>query len=255
MTSLVLDTTLAALTGLCLGSFLNVVAYRLPAGISLATPPSACPGCGVAIRPYDNVPVLSWLVLGGHCRSCERSISPRYPLTEAVTGALFAAVVIAHGASASVWLDLIFVAGLIAITRIDLEHGIIPDRILAPMAAAALVLTAIFEPHQLPARLIAAAAAGGVFALIVLVYPKGMGMGDAKLLGVMGLVLGRSVAPALLIALVVGTLVGAVVMAKRGVADGRRTKVPFGPFLALGGVVALFAGPALVNVYLHGAGL
>jgi leader peptidase (prepilin peptidase)/N-methyltransferase len=255
MTSLVLDTTLAALTGLCLGSFLNVVAYRLPAGISLATPPSACPGCGVAIRPYDNVPVLSWLVLGGHCRSCESSISPRYPLTEAATGGLFAAVVIAHGASASVWLDLIFVAGLIAITRIDLEHGIIPDRILAPMAVAALVLTAIFQPHQLAERLIAAAAAGGVFALIVLVYPKGMGMGDAKLLGVMGLVLGRSVAPALLIALVVGTLVGAVVMVKRGVADGRRTKVPFGPFLALGGVVALFAGPALVNVYLHGFGL
>jgi leader peptidase (prepilin peptidase)/N-methyltransferase len=255
MTSLALDITLSAVCGVCLGSFLNVVAYRLPAGMSLSSPPSACPGCGVAIRPYDNVPVLSWLILGGHCRSCERSISPRYPLTELATGALFVAVVIAHGASASVWLDLVFVAGLVAITRIDLEHGIIPNRILAPMAVAALVLTAIFEPHQLPARLIAAAAAGGAFALIVLVYPKGMGMGDAKLLGVMGLVLGRSVAPALLIALVVGTLVGTVVMAKRGVADGRRTKVPFGPFLALGGVVALFVGPALVNAYLHGFGL
>jgi leader peptidase (prepilin peptidase)/N-methyltransferase len=255
MTSLALDITLAAITGLCLGSFLNVVAYRLPAGMSLATPPSACPGCGVAIRPYDNVPVLSWLVLGGHCRSCETSISPRYPLTEAITGALFAAVVIAHGASSSVWLDLIFIAGLVAITRIDLEHGIIPNRILAPMAAAALVLTAVFEPHQLPEHLIAGAAAGGVFALIVLMYPKGMGMGDAKLLAVMGLVLGRSVAPALLIALVVGTLVGALVMAKRGVTQGRRTTIPFGPFLALGGVVGVFAGPALVNVYLHGVGL
>jgi leader peptidase (prepilin peptidase)/N-methyltransferase len=255
MTSLALDITLAALTGLCLGSFLNVVAYRLPAGMSLSTPPSACPGCGVAIRPYDNVPVLSWLILGGHCRACESSISPRYPLTEAATGGLFAAVVIAHGASASVWLDLMFVAGLVAITRIDLEHGIIPNRIVAPMALAALVLTAIFEPHQLPERLIAAAAAGGVFALIVLLYPRGMGMGDAKLIGVMGLVLGRSVAPALLIALVAGTLVGAIVMARRGVAEGRRTKVAFGPFLALGGVVALFAGPALVNAYLHGFGL
>ncbi len=122
MPALALDITLAAVTGLCLGSFLNVVAYRLPAGMLVLTPPSACPGCGVAIRPYDNVPVLSWLMLGGHCRSCETSISPRYPLTEAVTGALFAAVVIAHGASASVWLDLIFVAALVAITRIDLEH-------------------------------------------------------------------------------------------------------------------------------------
>jgi leader peptidase (prepilin peptidase)/N-methyltransferase len=255
MPALALDITLASLTGLCLGSFLNVVAYRLPSGMSLVTPPSACPGCGAAIRPYDNVPVLSWLMLGGHCRSCESSISPRYPLTEAATGALFAAVVIAHGATRSVWLDLIFVAALVAITRIDLEHRIIPDRILAPLAVAALVLTAIFEPHQLPERLIAATAAGGVLFLVVLAYPKGMGMGDVKLLAVMGLVLGRSVAPALLVALVAGTLVGVVVMAKRGVSEGRRTAIPFGPFLALGGVVGLFAGPAIVNVYLHGAGL
>jgi leader peptidase (prepilin peptidase)/N-methyltransferase len=252
---LAFDITLAAVGGLCLGSFLNVVAYRLPAGMSLLTPPSTCPGCGVAIRPYDNVPVLSWLMLGGHCRSCERAISPRYPLTEATTGALFAAVVVAHGSSPSVWLDLIFVAVLVAITRIDLEQRIIPNRILAPLAVAALVLTAIFEPHQLPERLIAAGVAGGVLFLIVLAYPKGMGMGDAKLLAVMGLVLGRSVAVALLVALLAGTLVGVVIMSKRGVAQGRRTTVPFGPFLALGGVAGLFAGPALVNAYLHGVGL
>jgi leader peptidase (prepilin peptidase) / N-methyltransferase len=255
MPALALDITLAALTGLCLGSFLNVVAYRLPAGMSLSTPPSACPGCGTAIRPYDNVPVLSWLMLGGHCRSCETSISPRYPLTEAVTAALFAAVVIDRGASSSVWLDLIFVTALVAITRIDLEHRIIPDRILVPLAVAALVLTAVFEPHQLPERLIAAGAAGGVLFLVALAAPKGMGMGDAKLLAVMGLVLGSSVAPALFIALVAGTLVGVVIMAQRGVAEGRRELIPFGPFLALGGVVAMFAGPALINVYLHGVGL
>jgi leader peptidase (prepilin peptidase)/N-methyltransferase len=253
--SLALDITLAAVGGLCLGSFLNVVAYRLPAGVSLLTPPSACPGCGATIRPYDNVPVLSWLMLGGRCRSCETSISPRYPLTEAITGALFAAVVIAHGSSPSVWLDLLFVAALVAITRIDLEQRIIPNRILAPLAVAALVLTAVFEPHQLPERLIAATAAGGVLFLIVLAYPKGMGMGDAKLLVVMGLVLGRSVAPALLVALIAGTLVGVVIMSKRGVSQGRRTTIPFGPFLALGGVVGVFAGPALVNAYLHGVGL
>jgi leader peptidase (prepilin peptidase)/N-methyltransferase len=255
MPALALDITLAAMAGLCLGSFLNVVAYRLPAGMSLATPPSACPGCGVAIRPYDNVPVLSWLMLRGHCRSCQTSISLRYPLTEAATGALFAAVVIAHGASSSVWLDLVFAAALVAITRIDLEHRIIPNRILAPLAVAALVLTAVFDPHQLPERLIAAAAAGGVLFAVVLAYPAGMGMGDAKLLAVMGLVLGRSVAPALLVALIAGTLVGVVVMTKRGVAKGRRTTIPFGPFLALGGLVGVFAGPALVNAYLHGVGL
>jgi leader peptidase (prepilin peptidase) / N-methyltransferase len=255
MRSLAFDITLAAVSGLCLGSFLNVLAYRLPAGMSLVAPRSACPGCGAAIRPYDNVPVLSWLMLRGHCRACEGPISPRYPLTEALTGALFAAVVIARGASRGVWLDLIFVAGLVAITRIDLEHRVIPNRITAALAVAALVLTALFEPHQLPQRLIAAAAAGGVLFIIALLFPAGMGMGDAKLVAVMGLVLGRAVAPALLIALVAGSVVGIGIMARAGVMKGRRTAVPFGPFLALGGVVAVFAGPAMVNVYLHGVGL
>ena len=255
MSPLAFDITLAAIGGLCLGSFLNVVAYRLPAGLSLVTPASACPGCGTSIRPYDNLPVVSWLALGGHCRACDTSISPRYPLTEALTGALFAAVVIAKGASAGIWLDLIFVAGLVAITRIDLEHRIIPNRIVAPLALAAVMLTGVFEPHLLPERLIAGAAAGGFLLAAVLAYPAGMGMGDVKLAAVMGLVLGRAVAPAMFIALIAGTIVGMGVLARKGVRDGRRTKVPFGPFLALGSVVALFAGDALVNVYLHGVGL
>jgi leader peptidase (prepilin peptidase) / N-methyltransferase len=255
MPSLAFDITLAAVSGLCLGSFLNVVAYRLPAGISLVTPPSACPGCGAGIRPYDNVPVVSWLILGGHCRACDSSISPRYPLTEALTGALFAAVVIARGASRTIWLDLIFVAALVAITRIDLEHRIIPNRIVGPLAVAALVLTAVFEPHQLPERLIAGAAAGGFLLAAALAYPGGMGMGDVKLAAVMGLVLGRAVAPALLVALLAGTLAGIAVMARHGVKQGRSTKIPFGPFLALGGIVGLFAGRALVGAYVHGFGL
>ena len=159
MPSIAFDISLAAIGGLCLGSFLNVVAYRLPAGMSLVAPASACPGCGGEIRLYDNVPVVSWLVLGGHCRACKASISPRYPLTEAVTGGLFASVVLVRGASQSIWLDLIFIAALVAITRIDLEHRIIPNRILAPVAVAAVVLTAVFEPHQLSERLIAGATA------------------------------------------------------------------------------------------------
>jgi leader peptidase (prepilin peptidase) / N-methyltransferase len=255
MPTIALTITLAALSGLCLGSFLNVVAHRLPAGISLVTPPSACPGCGVAIAPYDNVPVLSWLILGGHCRSCDNSISPRYPLTEAFTGALFAAVVIARGANRTTWLALIFVAALVAITRIDLEHRIIPDRITASLAVAALVLTALFEPHELPQRLIAGAAAGGFLFAAVLAYPGGMGMGDVKLAAVMGLVLGRAVAPALAVALITGTLAGIVVMVRRGVKQGRRTAIPFGPFLALGGIVGLFAGNSLVDAYLRGFGI
>ncbi len=255
MPSLALDITLAAVSGLCLGSFLNVVAYRVPAGISVVAPRSTCPGCGTAIRPYDNVPVLSWLMLRGHCRSCHSAISPRYPLTEALTGALFAAVVIAKGAGRGVWLDLIFVAALVAITRIDLEHRVIPNRITAPLAVVAVTLTALLEPHQLTGRLLAGAIAGGVFCAIVFAYPAGMGMGDAKLVAVMGLVLGTAVAPALLIALLSGSVVGIGVMARRGVGEGRRTAIPFGPFLALGGVVALFAGPAIVHAYLHGVGL
>jgi leader peptidase (prepilin peptidase)/N-methyltransferase len=255
MSSLPFDISFAAVIGLCLGSFLNVVAYRLPAGLSLVTPGSACPGCGTAIRPYDNVPVVSWLALGGHCRACDTTISPRYPLTEALTGGLFAAVVIARSASRGIWLDLIFVAALVAITQIDLEHRIIPNRILAPLALAAVALTAVFAPDLLPERLIAGAAAGGFLLIAVLAYPAGMGMGDVKLAAVMGLVLGRSVAPAMLIALLTATVVGVVVIARRGVTEGRKTAIPFGPFLALGSVVALFVGPALVNLYLHGVGL
>jgi leader peptidase (prepilin peptidase) / N-methyltransferase len=255
MPSLTFDIALAALVGLCLGSFLNVVAYRLPVGLSLVAPGSACPGCRTAIRPYDNVPVVSWLLLGGHCRACDTSISPRYPLIEALTGALFAAVVIAQGVSRTIWLDLIFVAALVAITVIDLEHQIIPNRIVAPLALAAVVLTAILEPHHLAEHLIAGAAAGGFLLTAVLAYPAGMGMGDVKLAAVMGLVLGRAVAPAMFVALIAGTVVGAIVIARKGVREGRKTRVPFGPFLALGSLVGLFAGDALVNVYVHGVGL
>jgi leader peptidase (prepilin peptidase)/N-methyltransferase len=255
MPPLTFDIALAAIGGLCLGSFLNVVAYRLPVGASLVSPPSACPGCGVAIRPYDNVPVLSWLILGGHCRACDTSISPRYPLTEAATGVLFAAVVIASGASRTVWLDLIFVAALVAITLIDFEHRIIPNRIVAPLALAAVVLTVVLAPHLLTERLIAGAGAGGFLLVAVLAYPAGMGMGDVKLAAVMGLVLGRAVAPAMLVALIAGTVVGLGVMARRGVTEGRKTAIPFGPFLALGGLVGLFAGNDLFNIYLHGVGL
>jgi leader peptidase (prepilin peptidase)/N-methyltransferase len=172
-----------------------------------------------------------------------------------MTGALFAAVVIAAGASRNIWLDLIFVAALVAITLIDLEHQIIPNRILAPLALAAVVLTAVLQPHLLGERLIAGAAAGGFLLVAVLAYPAGMGMGDVKLAAVMGLVLGRAVAPALMIALIAGTVAGVAVMARKGVTEGRRTRIPFGPFLALGSVVAIFAGDAIVNAYLHGAGL
>ena len=255
MPPLIFLACVSTVAGLCLGSFLNVVAHRLPAGVSLVSPGSACPGCGTAIRPYDNVPVVSWLALHGHCRTCHTEISVRYPLTEAATGALFAVVVLATGAGHEVWLDLCFIVALVAITRIDLEHRIIPDKILVPLAVAAIGLTAIFAPHELVGRLIAAGIGGGALCLVSLAYPKGLGMGDAKLVAVMGLVLGSALAPAVFIGVLTGTVVGAVIIARRGVAAGRKTAVPFGPFLAFGGLVALFVGHAIVNGYLRMVGL
>ena len=240
---------LAGVMGLVLGSFFNVVIHRLPRGESLSTPGSHCPQCDAPVRPYDNVPVLSWLVLRGRCRDCGAPISARYPLVELATGLLFAAVVVAKGADRDVWLGLALVAALVPTALIDLEHRIIPNAIMLPAAVAAPVILALTRPEDLVEHLIAGAAAGGFLLVAVLAYPRGMGMGDVKLAGVLGLYLGVSVAPAMLIAFLAGTLVGAAVMARKGVAEGRKTAVPFGPFLALGGLVGLFAGPAIVAWY------
>jgi leader peptidase (prepilin peptidase)/N-methyltransferase len=241
---------LAAIVGAIFGSFLNVVAYRLPRGESLSRPRSRCPQCQTPIRPYDNVPVLSWLALRGRCRSCRAPISARYPLVEAMSGLLCALVVIAKGPDEDALLGLALVLLLIPITLIDLDHRIIPNKLTLLGAIVAPALVAYTAPDRLPEHLIAGVAAGGFFLLALLAYPRGMGMGDVKLAAVLGLFLGRAVGPALFVALVAGTLVGAAVIARKGAAEGRKTAVPFGPFLALGGVVALFAGDAMVDWYL-----
>jgi leader peptidase (prepilin peptidase)/N-methyltransferase len=246
---------LAALLGAIIGSFLNVVAYRLPRGESLAVPASHCPSCETPIRPYDNVPVLAWLWLRGRCRSCGEAISIRYPLVEAATAALCAGVVIADGTAPPAALGIVLVLVLVPIALIDLDTQIIPNAITAPAAVAAVVLGSALDPGGEVERLIAGAAAGLFLLVAVLAYPRGMGMGDAKLAAVLGLFLGRAVGPALLIALVSGVVAGAVVMARVGVAAGRTTRVPFGPFLALGGIVGIFAGDALVSAYLDAFGL
>jgi leader peptidase (prepilin peptidase)/N-methyltransferase len=240
---------LAAVGGLLLGSFFNVVIARLPRGESVASPGSRCPHCGHAVRPWDNVPVLSWLVLRGRCRDCGAPISMRYPLVEALTGALCAAVVVAKGSDEDALLGLALVLTLVPVTFIDLDHRLIPNKILLLSAVAAVAILAATDAGRLPEHLIAGAAAGGFFLLAVLAYPRGMGMGDVKLAGVMGLYLGKSVAPALFAALVAGTLVGGAIIARKGAAEGRKTAVPFGPFLALGALVGLFAGPEIVDWY------
>ena len=239
----------AALGGLLVGSFLNVVIARLPEGESLMHPGSRCPHCGHPVRPYDNVPVLSWLWLRGRCRDCGEPISARYPLVEALTGVLCALVVVSKGADEDAWLGIALVLTLVPITFIDLDHRIIPNRIVGPSAVVALVILALTDVDALPDHLIAAVAAGGFFLLAALAYPRGMGMGDVKLAALLGLYLGSSVAPALLAAMLSGTLVGGAIIARKGVAEGRKTAVPFGPFLALGALVGLFAGPEIVDWY------
>jgi leader peptidase (prepilin peptidase)/N-methyltransferase len=237
--------------GLCVGSFLNVVAFRLPRGESLVSPGSHCPGCGTPVRAYDNVPLLGWLLLRGRCRSCGEPISPRYPLVEVLTALLAVAVVLVKSSPRDVVLGLVLVAVLVPVALIDLEQRIIPNKITLPAALVALAIGLLLAPSEVPEQLIAGAAAGGFLLVFVLAYPRGMGMGDVKLAAVLGLYLGRSVAPAMLVALVSGTLVGALVMMRLGVAQGRKTALPFGPFLALGGLVGLLAGPAIVHWYLH----
>jgi leader peptidase (prepilin peptidase) / N-methyltransferase len=240
--------------GATIGSFLNVVAYRLPRAESLVHPGSRCPGCGTAIKVYDNVPVFGWLLLRGRCRTCRVPISPRYPIIEALTAALAAAVVLTKHSAADIVLGLVLVVVLVPVALIDLEHRIIPNKITLPAAVAAVAIGAALNLHGVPEQLIAGAGAGGFLLAFLLMYPRGMGMGDVKLAAVLGLFLGRSVAVAILAGVLTATLVGAVVIARVGVEKGRKTAVPFGPFLALGAVIGLFAGPAIIHWYLH-AGL
>jgi leader peptidase (prepilin peptidase) / N-methyltransferase len=243
--------TFAGVLGAIFGSFLNVVIHRLPRHESVVSPASHCPGCDTPVRPYDNIPILSWVLLRGHCRSCSEPISPRYPLIEAGTAALCIGAVLAHSSAAGIALSVALILIVVPAAVIDLEHRIIPNRITALGAVLALVIGLALDPSGEPGRLIAGAAAGGFLLLAALAYPGGMGMGDVKLAAVMGLFLGSAVAPAILIALLSGVLVGAVVIARKGAGEGRKTAIPFGPFLALGALVAVFAGQDIVQFYVN----
>jgi leader peptidase (prepilin peptidase)/N-methyltransferase len=242
---------LALPAGLILGSFATVVAHRVPRGEPFVTGRSRCPDCGATIAAYDNIPILSWLLLRGRCRSCGERISVRYPLTELAMAALFAATVLVlgtdDGGELAIALSLCTV--LVIVTVTDLERRVIPNGVLLAGAIAAIALAAATDPSSLPERGISALAAGGFLLCVALAYPRGMGMGDAKLVAVMGLYLGRSVAPAVLIGFAAGALVGLVMIARRG-ASARKQALPFGPFLALGGVVGLWYGDAIVDWYL-----
>jgi leader peptidase (prepilin peptidase) / N-methyltransferase len=233
-----------------LGSFATVVAYRVPRGESFVTGRSKCPSCGETIAAHDNIPVLSWMLLRGHCRSCGERIPVRYPLTELAMAALFAATVLILGTAKAgeLALGLALCALLVIVTLTDLERRVIPNTILLVGAMIGVGIAAATDPSSLAERGIAAAAAGGFLFLIALAYPRGMGMGDVKLVAVMGLYLGRAVAPALLIGFAAGALVGLAMIARKG-AVARKHAIPFGPFLALGGIVGLWYGDAIVDWY------
>jgi leader peptidase (prepilin peptidase)/N-methyltransferase len=245
-----MDVAAAALTlppALALGSFLNVVAIRVPERRSLLRPPSSCGSCGHEIRWRDNVPVLSWLLLRGRCRDCAAPISLVYPLVEGVTAALVVACVAVYGLTPYAALAAAFCAVLVTLSVIDARHRIVPNRIVLPAAGAALVLRILLDPS--PEWLLAALGAGGFLFLVVLAYPRGLGMGDVKLALLLGAMLGAGVSFALMLGLL-AALAPALVLFLRHGSSARKMAVPLVPFLAFGAVVSLFVGDALLDAYL-----
>jgi leader peptidase (prepilin peptidase) / N-methyltransferase len=232
---------------LALGSFLNVVVARVPARRSLLRPPSSCGSCGTEILWRDNVPLLSYVLLRGRCRHCDARISPVYPVVEAVTAILVVACFAVYGLTAYAVLAAGFCAVLVALSAIDAGERIVPNRIVVPAAGVVLVAHTAIEPSLawLAWALIAAA---GLF-LVVLAYPKGLGMGDVKLALLLGAMLGATVTVALMLGLFAALVPAAVLVSRHG-ASARKMGVPLVPFLSLGAVIALFFGDAILDAYL-----
>jgi len=238
---------LAFWPALALGSFVNVVAARVPLRRSVVHPRSACMSCGTELAWYDNVPVFSYLALRGRCRSCGVRISPLYPAVELATAALVAACFVAFGLSGEAVVAAFFCAVLVAVTATDLKHRIVPNRIVLPAAALVLVAQTALEPS--PEWALGALGASGFLFAAALAYPAGMGMGDVKLALLLGAMLGRLVAVGLMIGMFAALVPSIVLLARHGSA-ARKMGIPFAPFLALGAVVALFAGHGLLDTYL-----
>jgi leader peptidase (prepilin peptidase)/N-methyltransferase len=244
---------LAALFGALVGSFLNVVIHRLPRKESIVFPPSRCPKCGARIFPWDNVPVVSWLLLGGRCRACKAPISKRYPAVEALSALLVTLVVARWGPTPTALVYIGFVLSLLAIMLIDLEHRIIPDAITLPGTLLGLLLVRWTEVTWLEA-LIGAIAGFAVLYLVGLAYEKatgieGMGGGDVKMAAFMGAFLGwKGILLVIFGGSLFGTIAGVITMARGK--GGRRTALPFGTFLAPAAVLVLFFGPALIRWYI-----
>jgi len=249
-------TVTCGLFGLVVGSFLNVVIYRVPRKESVVRPRSRCPGCGTQLAERDNIPVVSWVLLRGKCRTCGEPISARYPLVELLTGALFVAAALRFGLDWVLPAYLVFFASLVAITFIDLEHYIIPNRVLYPtlfIAMPLLVLAAAAQDQwgNLERALLGAVLAWAFFLILHLISPRGMGFGDVRLSFLLGLFLGwldlRHVFLGVFLGFLLGSIVGLGLMAFRR--RGRKDHIPFGPFLAVGAVIAVLFGSSILSWY------
>jgi leader peptidase (prepilin peptidase)/N-methyltransferase len=244
------DIALAAVAfapGLALGRVLNVVAARVPLRRSIVRPPSACMACGAQIRWYDNLPLVSYALLRGRCRDCDAKIPFVYPAVELVTAVLVAGSVLAFGLTAKAAVAAFFCAVLVAVSAIDLEHRIIPNRIVIPATLVVLVANTLLDLS--PEWALGALAGSGFLLAAALAYPAGMGMGDVKLALLMGATLGRTVSVALMVGMLAAMIPGVFLFARHG-SKARKMGIPFGPFLAIGSVVALFWGHDILDAYL-----
>ncbi len=241
--------------GAAMGSFANVLIHRLPMGLSIVSPGSRCPSCSARIRWFDNIPIVSYFILGGRCRACKTVISPRYPLVEALSGFLFAAMLFRFGIQPATAALALFAWALLVITFIDLDHRIIPDIISLPGTILGLAFSFVPGfPRPMDSAIGVAIGAGFLF-LILYAYEKimgeeGMGLGDVKLLAMIGAFLGWQALP---VTVLVSSLTGSIVGVGYALIKGesvRKFPVPFGPFLALGAIVHLFFGVELIQWYL-----
>jgi leader peptidase (prepilin peptidase)/N-methyltransferase len=248
-------TILSLFFGLALGSFLNVCIHRIPVKESIISPPSRCPQCGKRIRFYDNIPIISYIILRGRCRDCGRPISVRYPLVEAIMGLLSMSLFLKHNLSYQYFISLIFSASLVLMSFIDLRHQIIPDAVSLPGILAGFIISLIFVHITWYDSLIGIIAGGGVLYLVAFLFEvitgkEGMGGGDIKLLAMIGAWMGwRALPLIILLSSLTGIFIGggSLLMSRQGLG----TRIPFGPFLALGTLLYLFFGNELISWYLR----
>ena len=249
---------IAFVFGSVIGSFLNVCIYRMPRDLSIITPASRCPSCNTPIKPYDNIPLLGYILLGGKCRVCRTKISLRYPLVEFLNASLYVSVLWRFGLE---WYTLVYFAfcsALVVITFIDLDFQIIPDRITLPGIPLGLIAGSFLMPDPFvlqsllgfKASVIGFLAGGGLFYAIAVLSKGGMGGGDIKMMAMVGSLTGwKSVLLTTFLGSLTGAFFGIFIMISQG--KGRKTKIPFGPFLALGSLITLFCGREIFNWYFY----